>query len=424
MFKAAGTGWLNSSQQHPLDTLAIILIFAFPVFAISVRHWASAIFSFLVVLSLIRLPNIWKTLELTALERLLLLAMTLFFASYVLSSLVNGWDEGSWRILGKELRFLGFLPLYAYLRSLPNTEHAIGLGSIVGIPINFVLVSYELWWLNLSRGDVGVYGSLFSGPFTVLMLVAACAYLCGRPVSRLRTVTFWAVSVLAAGVAFQMSRSAILGFLIWGFLYSIWIARNLRILAGAVSVFLVTLFFLGQEIGAEKLPDFTKVFDECVDYFADDQASDSGARPLIETSVGTRLELLRASFHVFRDFPAFGVGGYNFQNVINDYVAQGLVSQSLQNANHPHNVFAEVLVSKGLFGFLVFFAVLLISARICWSGFLNTTGHIGHFGLIYLIVISAMMLTESAIAIKGNFISTFLLFLAVYCGSSVRIAKK
>ena len=88
-------------------------------------------------------------------------------------------------------------------------------------------------------------------------------------------------------------------------------------------------------------------------------------------------------------------------------------------AGHPHNVFAEALVSKGLLGFtvvvLMFFYPLYIFIRDFRKS--RTTARAG---IVFIMTILIVMQTEAAVIVKGNFVAVFLLFLAVIFSWHVR----
>jgi O-antigen ligase len=135
--------------------------------------------------------------------------------------------------------------------------------------------------------------------------------------------------------------------------------------------------------------------------------------PYGEGSIGKRLEMLRASYYVFLDNPWFGVGGYNFQHRVGDYLAENNIHPSVAHSNHPHNVIAEVLVSKGMVGMLFFSMILYV--------LLAPTKYGGALSVEWRLVILTLLITmatESAIVLKNNFISTFILVAIIAMAAS------
>jgi O-antigen ligase len=403
-------------QRNTIDSISLYLIFSFPILAATVRHWASAIFLLLLGCALIRLRVSLREVSLCRSEQVLFGSLVLFFLSYILSSLVNSFDDGSLRILGKELRFLGFIPLLIYLKTLTNPLRALGVGCLIGILVNVSVIIYTIWGLGLDRSHTSVYGTLFIGPFTALILIPALYFLHTLSTLRLRQLSVFLTVLFALIVAVHSSRSAIIGVVLVACCYYLAVEKKRRYLIAFATIVILSIVAVGA-LDSGRLPSFTLAFTEFNSSFKELSLNDGMPLASAGTSIGARLELLRASAFIFMDNPVLGIGGYNFHVVINDYITRGIVSPILANANHPHNVFAEVLVSKGILGLFAFLAICLTSMEIFLRR-VNGRKLAGIFGAIFLAAILSMMLTESAIAIKGNFISTFVLFLAVFVAVS------
>ena len=403
-------------QRNTIDSISLYLIFSFPILAATVRHWASAIFLLLLGCALIRLRVSLREVSLCRSEQVLFGSLVLFFLSYILSSLVNSFDDGSLRILGKELRFLGFIPLLIYLKTLTNPLRALGVGCLIGILVNVSVIIFTIWGLGLDRSHTSVYGTLFIGPFTALILIPALYFLHTLSTLRLRQLSVFLTVLFALVVAVHSSRSAIIGVVLVACCYYLAVEKKRRYLIAFTTIAILSIVTVGA-LDSGRLPSFTLAFTEFNSYFRELSLNDGMPLASAGTNIGARLELLRASAFIFMDNPVLGVGGYNFHIVINDYIARGIISPILANANHPHNVFAEVLVSKGILGLCAFLAICLTSMQIFLRG-VNGRMLAGIFGAIFLAAILSMMLTESAIAIKGNFISAFVLFLAVFVAVS------
>jgi O-antigen ligase len=248
------------------------------------------------------------------------------------------------------------------------------------------------------------------------MLIPSLYFLHTLNTLKLRRLAAFMTVLFALLVAAYTSRSAIVGVVLVACCYYLALDKDTR---KPITLFIMVILFVVMVgvLDSLGLPSFILAFAEFNDYFRELSLNDGVPLLSAGTSIGARLELLRASAFIFMDNPVFGIGGYNFHIVINDYIARGIISPILANANHPHNVFAEILVSKGMLGLLAFSAICLTSMQIFLRR-VNGRMLAGIFGAIFLATILSMMLTESAIAIKGNFISTFVLFLAVFVAMS------
>jgi putative inorganic carbon (hco3(-)) transporter len=76
-------------------------------------------------------------------------------------------------------------------------------------------------------------------------------------------------------------------------------------------------------------------------------------------SLTRRLEMLIAGWHIFSEYPVFGVGMGGYRRVAPLY-APGL--------EYAHNTYMEVLVGAGLVGFIPFAVLLSVIARRMWKG--------------------------------------------------------
>jgi O-antigen ligase len=395
------------------------LLFLFPVFAVSLRHWVSVIFWLLVIMGIFSLRNNLQRITLGRPEKWLLWLMALFFIAFIVSSSVSGWNEGSVRLIERELRFLLFVPLFLFLRYLSRPLELFGLGSLVAIALNFLIVLFQVFELDVGR-DVGVYGPLFTGPVSILFLVAALFYIRTEFHGRLQILLVLSSFGLVLIIAVLTSRSALLGL--------ITVAITLSIAYWKTNKAYAAFFFLGfilvgfaEIFQLSSAVSFQTAFGELSQYIRYQVSQPGTLNPYADTSVGVRLEMLRSIGFLLLEYPVFGAGGYEFNAVMSKYVAQGLVSKSVLLHAHPHNVFAQVIASKGLVGLFVFIGIL-VSASSTFSS-RNAAGEqwkADWYGIAFLTCLLAMMQTESAMVLKGNFIAVFLLMLGIFMANRSR----
>jgi len=385
-------------------------LFLFPLFAVSIRHWASIIFLLLSSLALATLRRNATKLSLTGQERCFLLAAGTFFITFILSSAWNGWDSGSWRLLERELRYLLFIPLYLLLRKTIDPLGALGAGCVLAVILNFFIVIYQVFWLGLT-GDPGVYGPLFTGPVSVLLAIVALTTTCKVRNQSVSKYLHFALLGLTAIIAALCGRSSMLGYVALIILWITFVYRRPKSLLIILPLTLGVVLIWDLQAWSVT-PKLSRGWIEFKDYMNVLTANADMRETAVKTSVGTRLEMLRSVYYVFIDSPWWGIGGYNYQYVINSYIEKGFIAESLRSANHPHNVFAEVIISKGLVGLLVF-TVFLYSALHCFAVSLIRNREIAIAGITFTACVLLVMLTESAIVVKGNFIAVFLLMLGV-----------
>jgi O-antigen ligase len=290
---------------------------------------------------------------------------------------------------------------------------------LVAIALNFLIVLFQVFELDVGR-DVGVYGPLFTGPVSILFLVAALFYIRTEFHGRLQILLVLSSFGLVLIIAVLTSRSALLGL--------ITVAITLSIAYWKTNKAYAAFFFLGfilvgfaEIFQLSSAVSFQTAFGELSQYIRYQVSQPGALNPYADTSVGVRLEMLRSIGLLLREYPVFGAGGYEYTAVMQGYVAQGLVSESVLLHAHPHNVFAQVIASKGLVGLFVFIGIL-VSASSTFSS-RNAAG--GEWkadwcGIAFLTCFLAMMQTESAMVLKGNFIAVFLLMLGVFMANRSR----
>jgi O-antigen ligase len=395
-----------------MKNVALILIFLLPLLATVLRHWVSTIFILLSITSVILLRK-EHLVGLPSQERLLYFLFTMFFAAFIASSIIAGWDQGSNRLLEREARFLFLLPLVVLMSSIPNIKRYFTIGAVLSVFIACPIVLYQSHVLDLGN-DLGTYGPLFTGPVIVLFVAIAYPYMSeigiNRSFSTLVKVTVLFMTII---IAFYTSRSAILGFFI--FLLLFYGLKDLR--KGTALVILATVLIAiivsmnPNSLQARKLE---LTLTETKNYLLHEVRRENEVNPYGDRSTGKRLELLKGSFYIFTDNPIWGIGGYNFQHQIGVYAERYNLHPSLANSNHPHNFIAEVAVSKGLFGLVPLTICFFLLLRSGNRGLLNRGGKIAIFVLI------VMMMTEAAIITKSNFVSIFVFSMALL----ISIAKR
>ena len=161
--------------------LGIVLVFLFPLFTNTLRHWASATYVLLVLVSLFSLKK-W-TYDLKKEEKIFLAIIFLHVVSTVISNALAGWTRAShpW-FFSADMRFLFAIPVYLYLRSIPG----IWKYFLVAVPVGGIIIGItgivDFMMLYL-RGSVemifaeGVYGHIFQGNISVLWSILSFAAL-------------------------------------------------------------------------------------------------------------------------------------------------------------------------------------------------------------------------------------------------------
>ena len=104
------------------EMFAALLIFMFPLFANSLRHWVAGLFILLALLSLFSIKRF--TYDLNREEKIFLSILLLHAFSTIVSNVLNGWTYAShkWFFSG-DIRFIFAVPIYLYIRRIPEICH-------------------------------------------------------------------------------------------------------------------------------------------------------------------------------------------------------------------------------------------------------------------------------------------------------------
>jgi len=384
---------------------AIGLLMLAPIGSVYVRHWISGVFVLLVVLMFFNIRSWLRGLQEDAPVRLILFFSIAFFLSYLLSAVLNGWDSGSTRMLERELRLLMLAPLVVFLSASPSRQ-ALGVGCLAALLITGSLVIYDNIILNRGR-EVGIYGPLFTGPACILFLVGSLGYTLTLSKVGWRYASIGLSLLVVAFVSAVTSRSAILGFavVIVGLFTLGTTDRRFFLAIGAACAFLVLGFQVSADLHGD--PSFALGILEFQSYLAHEISDATGFNPIGASSVGARLEMLKASAFIFLDSPLFGIGPRNFIPAVIELKEAGIIHPDMPTY-HPHNMFLEALVSKGFLGLSLLLGLLWA----CAQALRKLTSSTRKLGFILLASVITMMLTESALLIKNNFASLFVLMLA------------
>jgi O-antigen ligase len=82
----------------------------------------------------------------------------------------------------------------------------------------------------------------------------------------------------------------------------------------------------------------------------------------LDTSIGTRLQLWKGSWTLFKEHPLFGVGVEGYPVALHDLAARKIISPGAATFAHSHNEVLFMMARFGLFGLLAILAVYFVPA--------------------------------------------------------------
>jgi O-antigen ligase len=126
----------------------------------------------------------------------------------------------------------------------------------------------------------------------------------------------------------------------------------------------------------------------------------------INGSTGTRIELCKGSYYIFKESPVLGVGTGNFEQNI-DRLINNRIVEKIPTKMHAHNIYFQALATRGFIGFTITLAFFFILIK--W-GIEKTRYQDGVRG--YIIVVCTLFTVFGGLT-ENNF--EFTRYLAVYC---------
>lgn len=407
---------------HP----AILLVFLFPLFSNTLRHWASSSYGLLALLALFSVKQ--YTYNLKKEEKIFLTIIALHVIAVVFSNVLAGWSRASheWFFSG-ELRLLLAIPIYLYLRGIPHIWKYL-LASIPLAAIIIGLTGIVDFMLRYSRGDTGmifaegIYGHIFQGNISALWSVlsfAAIEYY--QDNKKMRMLCIAGASIGAIGAFVSITRNAWLSLvLLYGLVFILQggVGKVVNIL-GAKKIVLIlaalagVLYFLsGIEYVSSR---FKQVYEEPVAYFTADRS-----KPIEFTSIGFRLEQWRGVFYAVEEKPILGHGIGNSGKVHNRYIREGKLNQviyqepteKLGTPSHVHNAYLEYLGDTGMVGFILIILVIFYAPYVAFRSRGNG-GLAWKFVILHGAAFALASLTEVPF-IRNNWTSIFCLPAVVF----------
>lgn len=380
------------------------LLFLFPLAGASVSHWLGGIFSVLFLTGLWQLIRGRKRARLYPVERVWLWLCVAFLLSFVVSAVVNGWGSDQARALGVEIRYLALVPLYLLVRQYPQAALYLLSGSLCAAFVMAAQAYYDVFELLKGRAE-GAYSPNLLGPLAALTVMFSLLVWTLLP--RLRWLVPPAVLAGLWAVALSGSRGAFLGLIAMGV---VWALLNFRGWLRAAVMTAVLMIPAAAYMLVEPVQQRVDVaVDEVSRYLAAEPHAGRNAGG--ETSA-IRFEMWRAALLVFRDAPVFGIGARNYTQGVQKYVDSGQVNPAVANHGHPHDAYFDVLMSRGLVGFVIFAGLLFYPLYYCLATF-RRSPHSALAGILLITGFAMFSITDASTFNKGNFLSFYLLFQAV-----------
>jgi len=313
--------------------MASALVFLFPLCINTLKHWASSIFILLFFVSISAVKQYkW---DLKKEEKIFLLILFLHVLTVLISNLLAGWTYASnrWFFAG-EIRLLLAIPIYLYLRQIPDIWNWL----LRGVPLGAIVIGLTGiidFSMRYSTGDIsmifaeGAYGHIFQGNIAVLLSIFSYLAIDYFRDNKL----FYRLCVLGAalaliGAVLSVARNAwlsiivlyFIAFMIRGGVSKYSSALSLKRIVIVIAILIPALYFLS---GIDYVKArFERVVEEPVAYFNADRS-----KPIPFTSIGFRLEQWRGVLVAFEEKPLLGHGVGNMGKVTNVLIREGKINK-------------------------------------------------------------------------------------------------
>jgi len=353
-------------------------------------------------------------------EAWLYFSVSIFFLTSLLIVVNAGFV---YKVLGKYLHLLLFIPVYIYLRHTGVKLFFVWYGLVTGSIVAAGVAIYDVWITDSPRywgnGEIRAMGITHPIIFGDLALVMGCMSMAGLGWFKQRANWLFILPLIALfcgllASVFSVSRGGWLAvpFLVVLFFWnikSLFSFQQKAILAVVVALFLGLIYLLPQT-GVSKQVDRT--FTSLQQYSDSEITSNNRA-----TSVGTRLEMWQASWKIFQDNPVLGIGWGHYKEQAQLQVDQGLRNQIAASFGHPHSQYFSALVGGGSLGFVILMMLFFIPVRL----FVKYINHgetvdikrLALAGLVLIVAYMAFCISEPMLE-RSRSVNFFSFYLAVF----------
>lgn len=357
----------------------------------------------------------WRLDGLSPLERLILAAVIAYVGIWLWGWLVNGLSDHGIDSMGRVLRQLLIIPLLLFIRQIDDLEVAWWQGLTAGA----LLAGAYAWWYFLT-GQIGEFELRVGGPTNPIYFGGIVMAMGLMLIPRIqdpglskttRLLALFALLMAFSASALSGSRGAWLALPVIIVLYLVTLGSSqpLRWRLGLP----VALLIMGTVV---MLSPLVPMSERASAGISDLTALVHGETA--EDTLGRRAHLWTIAGEIIVDQPLSGGGPGAFHEAVLEAIEQGRIDDGFSNYRHPHSQYLSALTDAGLPGLL---ALLLLGVLVfrrhlkLWRTGLESTRLLGWTGLVSIVVLATMALTESIFE-RNTGIIWFSLFTALTIG--------
>lgn len=309
------------------------------------------------------------------------LAMLLVLVLFSLVWFVDVWRTGQWpEGAGGEGVWLPVWPLLAALvllawRYVPPAASAWWWGVVVGALCAGGIAAYEHFWLGRWRPDNGMNAIPF-GNLALLLgsLSLVPLLLLRRPFGRRLPVLQKAVLVLAvlAGLLASVLSGTRGGWVVFpGLALLVCGAAFVALPYGRMAALVVMLMAALLAMAFLPRASVSARVGEGVENLQEYAQGDAGS------SLGVRLEMWRAGWHLIQQKPLLGWGEGRLEAQRDQWVAEGRFNRGISQYDQLHSDTVDTLARRGIVGMVSLVALYLVPLGLFWR-YWRRAGHAGN----------------------------------------------
>ncbi|MGF1685280.1 O-antigen ligase family protein [Photobacterium japonica] len=327
--------------------LVSILTAGFPLLCLAYGKGYNLAASLLLLTSLFFIPQ-WKKIKITSEVKLIIATFSLYFGSYVLSTLLHH-DELS--KIDQPSRIVLALFVFALLLRYPPKINWLFNGILLGSALAGLTAIYHVFGLDLARAFTGLdtwylsgYMPIQSGNMAMTLAIMSLAIAVYHLKSKQWIPFSWAIIASGLGVLASLLSASRGGwiFLPLTLIYLLMANRhylNRRLLTAIVPVFLLSSAVVAQ------IPTVNARVQSAVKEIAQYNQGNE------HSSLGIRFELWKSALYTFQEYPLLGAGYGERLELRKHWGDMGLIDKAISRYPiHSHNQYLEDLSVRGITG--------------------------------------------------------------------------
>ncbi|MCK4708759.1 MAG: O-antigen ligase family protein, partial [Gammaproteobacteria bacterium] len=331
-----------------LSHLIHIAVFLYPITVVSIPDAGPTLFGLLALLSIIVFIFLYPKLNSIREEKLLFFSSALIFGLAMVTAYSGGFNELAWQKMNTFLNLLMVIPLYFLFKNYLIRTRLVWWGLFFGVVISGLIAIYESQWGSLfedwkGRASGATHPILFADialTMSFILLVAGSVIVKWNK----KYIFAFLVIVTLGLTAVILSKfkgvwiviPVLIVFMFWR--YKSHLPRKVLLLFAIFVMIAPVMFYVIPGSGIK----------EGIDTTIQDIEKYSDGRHQQKVSLGTRFEMMHASWLIFIEQPLIGAGWGHYIEATQKYVDQNIIDSSAAAWNHPHNQYFSMMASGGL----------------------------------------------------------------------------